>query len=183
MQYFWLSVGHSIKIFGTMKMLKKKIWCLLVPKRAILMAYEIYSWSLILQNKENFPHWRQIRLPGWWEKEKSNHMFPESCFFQKQPPDVFFKKKGVIRNFSKFTGKHLCQKLFFKKETLAQVFSCEFCEISTNTFFTKNLWATASIFLKLDICLTQLGARFYKIFINSNYFTKLIFYLHYRFWT
>lgn len=56
--------GHSIKIFGTMKMLKKKIWCLLVLKRAILMAYEIYSWSLILQNKENFPHWRQIRLPG-----------------------------------------------------------------------------------------------------------------------
>ena len=48
--------------------------------------------------------------------------------------------KGVLRNFSKFTGKHLYQNLFFnkvanqacnfiKKETLAQVFSCEFCEI------------------------------------------------------
>ena len=32
----------------------------------------------------------------------------------------------------------------FKKETLAQVFSCEFCEISKNTFFKKHLWATAS---------------------------------------
>ena len=31
-----------------------------------------------------------------------------------------------------------------KKETLAQVFSCEFCEISKNTFFTEHLWATAS---------------------------------------
>ena len=50
-----------------------------------------------------------------------------------------FWKKGVLRNFTKFTGKHLCQSLFFnkvageacnfiKKETLAQVFSCEFCE-------------------------------------------------------
>ena len=51
-------------------------------------------------------------------------------------------KKGVLRNFA---GKPLCQCLFFKKvtdlrpatllkETLAQVFSCEFCEISKNAF-------------------------------------------------
>ena len=33
---------------------------------------------------------------------------------------------------------------FIKKETLAQVFSYEFCEISKNTFFTKHLWTTAS---------------------------------------
>ena len=31
-----------------------------------------------------------------------------------------------------------------KKETLAQVFSCEFREIAKNTFFTEHLWATAS---------------------------------------
>ena len=61
---------------------------------------------------------------------------------QKQPPKLF--SKGVLRNFAKFTGKHLCHSLFlinfqaevcnfFKKETLAQVFSSEFCEISKNT--------------------------------------------------
>ena len=33
---------------------------------------------------------------------------------------------------------------FIKKETLTQVFSCEFCEISKNTFFTEHLRATAS---------------------------------------
>ena len=32
---------------------------------------------------------------------------------------------------------------FIKKETLAQVFSCEFCETSKNTFFTEHLRATA----------------------------------------
>ena len=32
-----------------------------------------------------------------------------------------------------------------KKETLAQVFSYEFCEISKNTFFTEHLWTTASV--------------------------------------
>ena len=61
-------------------------------------------------------------------------------------------RKGVLRNFAKFTGKHLCQSLFFnkvaviKKEVLAQVFSCDFCEISKNTFFTEHLRATASAF-------------------------------------
>ena len=29
-------------------------------------------------------------------------------------PEVFCKK-GVLRNFTKFTGKHLCQSLFFNK--------------------------------------------------------------------
>ena len=32
-----------------------------------------------------------------------------------------------------------------KKETLGQVFSCEFCEISKNIFFTEHLQATASV--------------------------------------
>ena len=53
--------------------------------------------------------------------------------------------KGVLRNFTKFTGKHLCQSFFFnevagaesgnfiEKENLAQVFSSEFDEISKNT--------------------------------------------------
>ena len=51
-------------------------------------------------------------------------------------------RKGVLRNSAKFTEKQLCQSLFFnkvaalgpttlsKKETLAQVFSGEFCGIS-----------------------------------------------------
>ena len=33
---------------------------------------------------------------------------------------------------------------FIKIETLAQVFSCEFCEISKKIFFTEHLRATAS---------------------------------------
>ena len=83
-----------------------------------------------------------------------------------------FCKKGVLSNFAKFTGKHLCQRLllinlqashilkqscswtlsvqlhvclsmceacnFIKKECLAQIFSCEFCEISKNTFFYRS---------------------------------------------
>ena len=38
---------------------------------------------------------------------------------------------------------------FIKKETLALLFSCEFCEIPKSTFFTEHLWATAYV-LKFD---------------------------------
>ena len=72
-------------------------------------------------------------------------------------------RKGVLRNFAKFTGKYLYQSFFFntiagflqlyKKEALGQVFSCEFCEISKNTFFTEHLRTTAPgyFFLGLKI--------------------------------
>ena len=60
-------------------------------------------------------------------------------------------KKVFLEISQKFTRKHLCQSLFLiklqafiKKETLAQVLSCECCEISKNTFFTEHLWTTAS---------------------------------------
>ena len=46
-------------------------------------------------------------------------------------------KRGVLRNFGKFTGKHLCQNLFLDKvagQWHSQVFSCQFSEISNNTF-------------------------------------------------
>ena len=75
---------------------------------------------------------------------------------QKQPPEVFCKI-GVLKNFAKFTGKHPCQSFFFnkvadtcnfiKKEALVQVFACEFCEISKNTFLERTPLMTASVVL------------------------------------
>ena len=77
---------------------------------------------------------------------------------------IFFKI-DFTKNFTNLTEKHLCVGVSFffkkktplfliklqafqskacKKETLAQVFHSEFCEISKNTFFTEHLWATAS---------------------------------------
>ena len=56
----------------------------------------------------------------------------------------FHVRKDVLRNFAKFTGKHMYQSLFFQKEALAQMFSCEFCKISNNAFFTEHLLTTAS---------------------------------------
>ena len=54
----------------------------------------------------------------------------------------------VLKNFAKFTGKHLRQRFFFNKvtglrpatlfkKTLAQVIPCEFCEISKEHLFYR----------------------------------------------
>ena len=48
-------------------------------------------------------------------------------------------RKGVLRNFSTLTGKHLCQILYLNKvaglRPQVQALSCEFLEIYTDTFF------------------------------------------------
>ena len=54
-------------------------------------------------------------------------------------PEVFCKK-GVVRNFAKFTRKRLYQSLFLMK----QVFSCDFCEILKNTFSYRTSPVAAS---------------------------------------
>ena len=56
-----------------------------------------------------------------------------------------FIKIGTFKSFTKLTGKNLYRSLFFNNVTSlrpAQVFSCEFCEICRNTFFTEHLLAT-----------------------------------------
>ena len=64
-------------------------------------------------------------------------------------------QRGVLINFTKFTGKQLCQIFVFNKivglslqlyqnETLAQVLSCEFYEVSKNTFVIKKPLVAAS---------------------------------------
>ena len=57
--------------------------------------------------------------------------------------------KGVLRNFAKFTGKHLCQSFFFnkvvgacnfiKKENLARCFPVNFAKFLGTPFVTEHL--------------------------------------------
>ena len=81
-------------------------------------------------------------------------------------------KKGVLKNFALFIGKHLWWSLFlihlqalrpvfpsylnfimqlYLKETPAQVFSCEYCKIFKNTYFEEHLRTAASIKNKLNV--------------------------------
>ena len=55
---------------------------------------------------------------------------------RKQTPKVFPKKNAFLEI--------LPQPATLLKKRLPQVFSCEFCEISKNIFFTEHLGATVS---------------------------------------
>ena len=90
--------------------------------------------------KQRLFHFLLVSLLFTWKTCRSSH---RRCSV----------RKGVLRNFTKFTGKRLCwfsfliklQALnFIKKENLTQVFSCEFCKISKNTFFKEYPRETAS---------------------------------------
>ena len=90
------------------------------------------------------------------------------------------RKKGVLKNFTKFTGKHVCQSLLFnkvagensnfiKKETLTQVLSCEFFEIFKNTCFTGHLWTTASERTKYGVLVARARLNFWTL---NGFFIK-----------
>ena len=71
-------------------------------------------------------------------------LFGENVFLRSSLQEVFYKE-GFLRNFTKFTG-NTCGRVsfiiklqaqtcnFIKIEDPAQVFPCEFCEISKSTF-------------------------------------------------
>ena len=104
---------------------------------------DLHDSQFFPQNYLNYFKWISFKLQIW------RTQFQEITFhdlrmseYRSSRPDVFCKI-GVLRNFTKFTGKPVYQSLFFglqlKKETLVLVFSCEFCEISKNTFFIEHL--------------------------------------------
>ena len=68
------------------------------------------------------------------------------------------RRKGVLRYFTKSSQENNCARVpfllklqaykrcnFIKKETLAQVFFCEFCEICKNIFFYRTPLVAASV--------------------------------------
>ena len=103
-------------------------------------------------------------------------------------------RKNVLRNFGKLTRKHLCQSLFLnkvsglrpeklsKKETLAQVFSYEFCKISkkilqnTSGQLTLSISGIFVIFSAetIDCNLNVIQLAYSVKFINFDSFQKLL---------
>ena len=78
-----------------------------------------------------------------------------SLWHQNQSPEVICRK-GVLKNFAIFIGKHMCRSLFliklstcsiFKNRLPTQVLSFKCGEIFKNTYFEKYLWTGASVAL------------------------------------
>ena len=87
------------------------------------------------------------------------YIYIYSYLYWSSRSQVFFKI-AVLKNFSSFTGKHLCRSFhlitlqtwslqFYRKETPTQVFSCKICENFKNTFFYRTPPVVASAYTSL----------------------------------
>ena len=89
-----------------------------------------------------------------WIKIYSTYLWPSLINQAKESssrPEVF-REKGVLRNFTKFTGKHLCQNLvlnkvaglksatLFKKRFWHRCFPVNFVKFLRTPFCTEHLW-------------------------------------------
>ena len=81
------------------------------------------------------------KLQRRWYFELSKICWTEFYILRSRRPKVFCKK-GVLKNFAKFTGKHLCQSPFFDKVAGLR----KFWEIFKNTFSYRTPLVAASVF-------------------------------------
>ena len=98
----------------------------------------------------------RVKSPPTLKEEKM--ISGDNWDIQKQPPGVFYNK-GVLRNFIKFTGKHLCQSLiliklqaeaynFIKKETLGNCFPVNFVKFIRTPLYRTHPDDSFWIFIK-----------------------------------
>ena len=96
-----------------------------------------------------------------------------------------FCKTWYCQKYHKIHRKTPAPEFFFKKETLAQVFFREFCEISKNTFSIEYLRTTVSVFRNRDMRISlfwiilfqfcQINGLFSLLLLNANiYVTKVL---------
>ena len=95
------------------------------------IGYSVNKWKLIT-NDYSFAlctfHSKEI-LSAYvyiYNTEHGVELSDQISTLQKQPPEVFIKK-GVLKNFTKFTEKYLCHGLFFNRVAVA-------------TLLKKRLW-------------------------------------------
>ena len=145
---FCFSKFHSLK-FGEI------ILSFIRPKEnSVFAIHDTKALKLLIRRRLKVTHLSEHKFRHSFRDTGDNcklYQFVNLSHDQKKTrssrPEVFCIK-GVLRNFTKFTGKRLCQSLFFnkvaglrpqacnviKKETLTQTFSYEFYKISKNTF-------------------------------------------------
>ena len=117
-----------------------------------------------------------VQLELEMELELETSQLKSWAMFRSSRSEVFCEK-DVLRNFAKFTEVHLCQSVFFnkiagliackfvKKETLAQVASCEFCEIWLLLYVTSHV-VTFKLYFEQNVRVVS------KLICNALYYNS-----------
>ena len=104
----------------------------------------------------------------------------DTYYHQKQPPEVLCKKR-FLKNFTTFTGKHLCQSLFLmlqgfnyamflKRESNVDVFMWSL-RIFLNTYFEEHLPTTASLSF-FSSSILNVRTKFWRCVLNVRQLMK-----------
>ena len=93
-------------------------------------------------------------------------------------------KRGVLKNFVKFTWKHFYWSLIFnkvatacnfiQKETPVQVLFCEFCEIFKNIFFKEHLRTELLLKAPLNIIFPTFPFVFVSLIISQKNYVESV---------
>ena len=173
--FYWLNKGLSSNIFKFLfnyihditnewsEWYKKHLWCDIFWSLYTInyhLAYFLVNYYFCLAIRAaGLNKWKEkpdlsniignmvYFMPSWIHQDNDKRNF-----FRTSRPDVFCKI-GVFRSFVKLK---VLQNSFLVKQTLAQRFSCEFCEISKNTFLHGTSLVAASVSFKLDFSLLQI---------------------------
>ena len=99
--------------------------------------------------KQQFCNYNRLSRLNWRVFLKVEPFYQISRF-RSSHLEVLFCKKGALKNFTKFTGKHLCWSLFFNKVAglatsfknwLGQMcFPVNFAKFLRTSFFIEHLW-------------------------------------------
>ena len=131
-----------------------------------------YVYSCLSSACQLVYHISTLEKKLWWHISFSSTCL---CYYGKHPTAAAVQRcsvKKVILEISQNSQEHNCASVsfsiklqdcnFIKKETLAHVFSCEFYEISKNSFFTEHL----RLLLLMLITIIRFGR--YHILLASN---------------
>ena len=80
--------------------------------------------------------------------------------------------KKVFLEISKNSQENTCARDFSKRETLAQVFCCEFSKVSTNNFFYRTPLVAASVVKVLSLLNTGVTSTSFRL--SRNYLSGMI---------
>ena len=140
-------------------------------KFKLLRTFQVYFFV-----KDTYAH----QWPFLCVKKNSKHFYvpfyrkSSSKFISRSSRPEVFCKKSILRNFAKFTGKQLCQSLFFnnvaglrlatslKKRLWRRCFPVNFVKFLRTPFFHRTPLVAASVYRELHI---QIKSNFLLIII------------------
>ena len=121
-----------------------------LEKRLGLKIFPIFNISKTITKNVGILFFCYIKTGNEWTVKYTRKQIPVrwiplfSPYTCRSSRSEVFCKKDLLRNFAKFTGKHLMPATLLKKRLWHRCFPVNFCEISKKTFFHRTPLAAAS---------------------------------------